>query len=98
MSTVIAVPIHSELVLSARRPILKRAIQCSGDGSEDANGIVRTSQVLQEASQLAHIEAPTDSTVVIYGETDTGKQLFAGLIHELSRYSITYHQAKCEAA
>jgi formate hydrogenlyase transcriptional activator len=85
MSTVTAIPIHSEPAASERRPILKRAVDGPGDGSEDANGIVGTSQVLQEALQQARMVAPTDSTVVIYGETGTGKELFAGLIHELSR-------------
>src|SRR3984893_15318732 len=85
MSTAIAVPIHFERVPSERRPILKRAVDCPGDRSEDPNGIVGTSQVLQEALQQTRMVAPTHSTVVIYGETGTGKELFAGLIHELSR-------------
>src|SRR5258708_20874027 len=84
MSTATAVPIHSELVPSSRLPISKGAVHYPADYSEDANGIVGTSQVLQDAVRQARIVAPTDSTVVIYGETGTGKELFAGLIHELS--------------
>jgi formate hydrogenlyase transcriptional activator len=94
MSTAIAVPITSERVpsgLSILKPaalkpaVLKPAAHDPADGSEGANGIVGTSQILQDALRQARIVAPTDSTVVIYGETGTGKELFAGLIHELSR-------------
>jgi formate hydrogenlyase transcriptional activator len=87
MSTATAVPIHSELVPSPRLSILKGPVHDPADRSEDANGIVGTSQVLQDALRQARIVAPTDSTVVIYGETGTGKELFAALIHELSRRS-----------
>src|ERR1700676_4405624 len=85
MSTATAVPINSERVLSQGLSILKRAAHDPADRSEDANGIVGTSQVLQDTLRQARIVAPTDSTVVIYGETGTGKELLAGLIHELSR-------------
>src|ERR1700676_2519233 len=84
MSTATAVPIHPELVPSQRLPILRRPAHCPADGSEDANGIVGTGEALQDSLRQARIVAPTDSTVVIHGETGTGKELFAGLIHELS--------------
>src|SRR6202795_4699178 len=85
MSTASAVPIHSERGPSQRLSILKGAAPEPADRSEEANGIVGTSQVLRDALRQARVVAPTDSTVVIYGETGTGKELFAGLIHELSR-------------
>jgi formate hydrogenlyase transcriptional activator len=85
MPTATAVPINSERVPTQRLSILKGAAHDPADRSEDANGIVGTSQVLQDALRQARIVAPTDSTVVIYGETGTGKELFAGLIHDLSR-------------
>src|SRR5882757_9141995 len=85
MSTAIAVPINSERVPNQRLSILKEAAHDPADRSEDANGIVGSSPALQHTLRQARIVAPTDSTVVIYGETGTGKELFAGLIHELSR-------------
>jgi formate hydrogenlyase transcriptional activator len=45
---------------------------------------VGTSLIFQDAVRQARIVAPTDSTVVLNGETGTGKEVFAGLIHELS--------------
>src|SRR6202166_2839351 len=87
MPTATAVPINSERVPTQRLSILKGAAHDPADRSEDANGIVGTSLVLQDALQQARIVAPTDSSVVIYGETGTGKELFAGLIHELSNRS-----------
>jgi formate hydrogenlyase transcriptional activator len=85
MPTATAVPINSERVPNQRLSILKGAAHDPADRSEYANGIEGTSQVLQDALRQARVVAPTDSTVVIYGETGTGKELFAGLIHELSR-------------
>jgi len=85
MSTAHVVHINSELVPNQRLSILKGAAHDPADRSDDGNGIVGTSEVLQDALRQARIVAPTDSTVVIQGETGTGKELFAGLIHELSR-------------
>jgi len=49
-----------------------------------ASGIVGNSPSLRHALREARIVAPTDSTVLINGETGTGKELFARLVHELS--------------
>jgi len=98
MSTATTAPIHSEPVSSRRLTILNRAADCSADGCEDANRIVGTSQALEATLRQARIVAPTDSTVVIYGETGTGKELFAGLIHELSsRCSGPFIRLNCAA-
>jgi formate hydrogenlyase transcriptional activator len=51
------------------------------DGFE---GIVGTSGSLREVLDLVRTVAPTDSTVLIEGETGTGKELIARAIHNIS--------------
>jgi formate hydrogenlyase transcriptional activator len=48
-------------------------------------GIVGQSGALQQALQLVEMVAPTDSTVLLTGETGTGKELIARAIHDHSR-------------
>jgi transcriptional regulator with GAF, ATPase, and Fis domain len=48
-------------------------------------GIVGTSAALRNVLNMVRVVAPTDATVVINGETGTGKELIAEAIHKCSR-------------
>ena len=48
-------------------------------------GIVGQSPALREVLQLVEMVAETDSTVLLLGETGTGKELIARAIHDRSR-------------
>src|SRR6202522_2378568 len=48
------------------------------------HGIIGTSRLLKSVMEQIDVVAPTDSTVLIQGETGTGKELSARGIHNLS--------------
>jgi formate hydrogenlyase transcriptional activator len=54
-------------------------------GESDFEGIVGRSSALRHALSLVETVAPSDSTVLLLGETGTGKELIARAIHDHSR-------------
>jgi formate hydrogenlyase transcriptional activator len=60
--------------------------------------IIGNSVVLQRVLQRVEAVAPMDSTVLIYGETGTGKELIARAVHNLSsRSSKAFVKLNCAA-
>jgi formate hydrogenlyase transcriptional activator len=53
--------------------------------AENFGGIVGKSPALRNVLDLVEMVAPTDSTVLLLGETGTGKELIARAIHDRSR-------------
>src|SRR5215510_272324 len=65
---------------------LRAADQVNNDGNEVAlAGIVGKSSGLRNVLQLVEMVAATDATVLLLGETGTGKELIAHAIHERSQ-------------
>jgi formate hydrogenlyase transcriptional activator len=70
----LALKLHQEVVS------LQDEIRGAGDFEE----IVGESPALKQVLSQVHIVAPSDATVLILGETGTGKELIARAIHRLS--------------
>jgi formate hydrogenlyase transcriptional activator len=61
-------------------------------------GIIGKSPAIQRVLEQVAIVAPTDSTVLLHGETGTGKELIARAIHNLSsRRERTFVRMNCAA-
>jgi formate hydrogenlyase transcriptional activator len=61
-------------------------------------GIIGKSSAIQRVLEQVSIVAPTDSTVLLHGETGTGKELIARAIHNLSSRRVhPYVRMNCAA-
>ena len=61
-----------------------RVVPQQSDPSSGAGAIVGKSPAIRRVFELVHQVAATDSTVLLLGETGTGKELFATEIHQQS--------------
>src|SRR4029077_19319687 len=75
---------YAEIATMARLPMTNLELIPVDRGGTATNGIIGNSPPLQ--SVLAEVKrvAATDSTVLVLGETGTGKELIAHAIHDLS--------------
>lgn len=65
---------------------------------EDFDEIVGTSAALKRVERLVEVVAPTDATVLILGETGTGKELVARAVHRMSpRRNLPFITLNCAA-
>src|SRR2546425_9865108 len=71
----------------ANAPLAKGALNGNEPCGSGLPGIVGNSAALRRALAMVRVVAPTDATVLINGETGTGKGLIAEAIHNFSRRS-----------
>src|SRR5882724_8853453 len=67
-------------------------------GETDFAGIVGQSSALRQVLQLVEVVAASDATVLLLGETGTGKELIARAIHDRNRrHDATFVALSCAA-
>lgn len=95
-----AVPLHWISVVHDLRP--RQCSECiEGETNElnrDFGEIVGVSSSLRRVQRQVEVVSPTDATVLILGETGTGKELIARAIHRLSpRSNMPFITLNCAA-
>jgi len=104
VSTQIALAVENAVaygrVTAARDRLEDERLYLESEISAEYNfeDIVGKSLALRQVLKQIEIVAPTDSTVLLHGETGTGKELIARAIHSLSsRKSRTFIRLNCAA-
>jgi formate hydrogenlyase transcriptional activator len=89
-----------EQIRELKEQLAQESVHVQKDIHDETNfeEIVGTSTALRRVLAKIETVAPTDSTVLIYGETGTGKELIARAIHNLSpRHGNAFVKLNCAA-
>ncbi len=85
---------HTELLLMVKRILKERKLEIENtvlkqqlSREHQVYGMIGDCPAMQEVNQRIHKVAPLDTSVLILGETGTGKELVARAIHEYSTRS-----------
>lgn len=91
-----------QMFISMQRALMRGQIQRENsllklqlEQMKDDDGFVGDSAVIKDVLMLAQRAAPTQSNVLVQGETGTGKALVARAIHSLSRRSGAFVTINC---
>ncbi len=81
---------HDEMLTTVKRilsdtPSVDIKPLLTQDEADDGNGMIGNSAVMQELYRRIAQVSPTDATVLIHGETGTGKELTARAVHQSSK-------------
>ncbi len=87
------------LTVTEKKEILKVVTDMAGSQAHFTfDSIIGTSENIREALRLARISSSSDTSVLLTGETGTGKELFAQAIHnESSRRTFPFVAINCGA-
>src|SRR5262245_24182461 len=88
-------PFHDQDLLNAIEQAISHQVSCVED--LDFGEIVGQSAALKSVLQQVSSVAPTSATVLIQGETGTGKELVARAIHRVSGRNGPFVQVNCAA-
>ncbi len=78
---------HDEMLAAVKRVLVKTSKKITirkGEDHSAIEGMIGSSVVMQELYAKIHKVAPTSATVLVHGETGTGKELVAHAIHNES--------------
>lgn len=84
-------------VLPNRLPSEEKDPLAELDSALESAGLVLEHPAMRKVAETAALVAPVDTTVLILGETGTGKELFANLIHTLSKRRGRFIPLNCGA-
>jgi DNA-binding NtrC family response regulator len=91
-------PFDDEDLLNAVQQSIAYSLEDEIRSDQNVGNMVGESPGLQRVLKAIRVVAPTDSTVLIEGETGTGKELVAHAIHDLSRRSqSSFIEVNCAA-